>query len=268
MAMHERPAVSRIWVALDASPRSIAALTAAVELAAGLDAELAGLFVEDIGLQHLIGLPFAREFSLLSGAGQPLSQGDMERTWRREAATLQRRLAEAAGSLRLRWSFHVARGRVAAEVSTLAQAFDLIVLGRRSGIPLVRVSRTTIRPAASQPQTGPVLALFDDSPASVRNLDLAILLASRHGAELRLLIDADTEAAYRQVCATGQAALKARGARANCVWLNGINGSNLIQEARREAAGCLVLPGKERFLGKEGLERVLDEIECPIVLTG
>src|SRR5512143_1804987 len=60
-AKHERPAGLRIWVALDESPRSAAALTAAADLAAGLDAELAGLFVEDISLQHLIGLPFARE---------------------------------------------------------------------------------------------------------------------------------------------------------------------------------------------------------------
>jgi hypothetical protein len=42
----------------------------------------------------------------------------------------------------------------------------------------------------------------------------------------------------------------------------------LIQTVRREAAGCLVLPDKERFLMQEGLDRMLDEIECPIVLTG
>src|SRR5574340_1517131 len=48
---NERPAGLRIWVALDASPRSTAALTAAVARAAELDAELAGLFVEDVNLQ-------------------------------------------------------------------------------------------------------------------------------------------------------------------------------------------------------------------------
>ena len=45
-------------------------------------------------------------------------------------------------------------------------------------------------------------------------------------------------------------------------------GLGLCAAARHEAAGCLVLPDKERFLRQEGLERVLDEIECPIVLTG
>ena len=266
--MHERPAVPRIWVALDESPRSSAALMAAAGLAAELDAELAGLFVEDINLQHLIGLPFAREFSLLSGAGHPLSQGEVERTWRREAETLQRLLAEAAETLRLRWSFHVARGRVSAEVNTLAQAFDLIVLGRRSGIRVMAVSRTTARLAGSRPRTGPVLVLFDEASTSTQSLDLGVMLARRNGAELLLLIDAESEAAYLAACAVAQTALKARRTRGRCVWLSGINGSNLIQVARREAAGCLVLPDKERFLRQEGLERVLDEIECPIVLTG
>jgi hypothetical protein len=266
--MHERPAIPRIWVALDESPRSFAALTAAAGLAAELDAELAGLFVEDINLQHLIGLPFAREFSLLSGAGRPLSRGEVERTWRREAETLQRLLAEAAEALRLRWSFHVARGRVSAEVTTLAQAFDLIVLGGRSDTRVLSLYRATPRMRSTRPETGPVLVLFDPASSSTQSLDLGIMLARRSGAELLLLIDADDEAAYRSGCAAAQTVLQARRTRGRCVWLSGINGSTLIQAARQEAAGCLVLPDKKRFLHQEGLDRVLDKIECPVVLTG
>ncbi|MGE5320107.1 MAG: hypothetical protein ACM3KD_08000, partial [Hyphomicrobiaceae bacterium] len=142
---HERPAGLRIWVALDESPRSTAALTAAAALAEELDAELAGLFVEDVNLQHLCGLPFAREFSVLTGAGPPLSQLDLERTWRHQAASLQRLLAEAAGRQRLRWSFRVARGRVSAEMRTLAQSFDLVVLGKQAGNRVVAVTRATTR---------------------------------------------------------------------------------------------------------------------------
>lgn len=266
--MHERPAVARIWVALDESPRSAAALAAAASLASELDAELAGLFVEDINLQHLIGLPFAREFSLLSGAGQPLSQGEIERTWRQEARTLQRLLVEAAETSRLRWSFHVARGRVSAEMNTLAQAFDLIVLGGRSGIRVMAVSRTTPPLVGSDVKRGPVLVLFEKDSASPRSLELGVLLARRNGAELLLLIDAENEDAYRAACVAAQTILKIWRSSGRCLWLAGVNGANLIQAAHREAAGCLILPDKARFLEQEGLDRVLDEIECPIVLTG
>ncbi len=263
--MAERPASLRIWVALDESPRSAAALTAATALAAELDAELAGLFVEDVNLQHLIGLPFAREFSVLTGAGRSLSQGDVERTWRREAAALQRLLAGAAEPLRLRWSFKVTRGRVSAEVNTLAQAFDLVVLGRRTGISVRAVTRTRV--ASVHQQAGPVLVLLEGRSASAHSLDLGAMLARRNGAELVLLVSAASEDAYRADCASAQHALRERGSSARCAWLTELDGSHLIQAARREGAGCLVLPDRERFLSQAGFERVLDEIDCPIVLT-
>jgi nucleotide-binding universal stress UspA family protein len=267
--MSEPPAGVRILVALDASPRSAAALTAAASLASELGAELAGLFVEDIDLQHLIGLPFAREFSLLSGAGRTLSQGDMERIWRREADTLERQLAEAAGRLRLPWSFRVARGRVSAEVNTQARSFDLIVLGKRTGIGVVTLTQTQTRVTGAHPnaRTGPVLALFEDASTSAPSLELGATLARRSGAELVLLISAGSEDAYRAACTDAQTAVNARGTRGRCAWLNALDGASLAKAARREGAGCLVLADRERFLTQTGFERMLDEIECPIVLA-
>jgi hypothetical protein len=265
---NERPAGLRIWVALDESPHSTAALTAAAILAEELDAELAGLFVEDVNLQHLFGLPFAREFSVLTGAGRPLSQGEVEWAWRREAKAMQRLLAEAAGRQRLRWSFRVARGRVSAEVSTLAHSFDLVVLGKQTGNRVVALTRTTrLVGRPSQPRVGPVLVLFEAMPASASNLAMGVMLARRNGAELVLLVSAASEDAYRAACAAAQAALMERRTTGRCVWLPTLDEAGLIQAARREAAGCLVLADRERFLRQAGFERMLDEIECPIVLT-
>ena len=265
-ATHERPAGLRIWVALDESPRSAAALTAAATLAGELDAELAGLFVEDVNLQHLFGLPFAREFSLLTGAGRPLSQSDVERTWRHQATTLQRQLAEAAGRQRLRWSFRVARGRMSVEVATLAQSFDLVVLGKQTGSRVVALTRTTVR-LASPPQVGPVLVLFEAMPASANNLAMGVMLARPSGSELVVLVSAASEDAYRAACAAAQSALKARETSGRCVWLPTLDGASLVEAARREKAVCLVLADRERFLRQAGFERMVDEIECPIVLT-
>lgn len=262
------PAGIRVLVALDESPRSAAALTAAASLAAELDAELAGLFIEDVNLQHLVGLPFAREFSLLSGVGRPLSQGDVDRSWRREAETLQHQLAETAGRLRLRWSFRVARGRVAAEVNTQAQAFDLIVLGKRTGFSVVTLTQTTVASVYPNGRVGPVLVLFEDASTSAHSLALGATLARRNGAELVLLVSAGSENAYQAACTEAQIALKARATTGRCMRLSALDGTNLLQAARREAAGCMVLANKERFLTQTGFERILDEIECPIVLTG
>jgi hypothetical protein len=51
------------------------------------------------------------------------------------------------------------------------------------------------------------------------------------------------------------------------VRLDAIEGENLVRAARRERAGCLVLAGRERFLGQAGFHRMLDAIECPVVLA-
>ena len=73
MNEHERePTIRRILVALDASRHSLAALEAASELAEALKAELVGIFVEDVNLLYLAGLPFAREVRYLSGVDRPL----------------------------------------------------------------------------------------------------------------------------------------------------------------------------------------------------
>ncbi|WP_157265692.1 hypothetical protein [Thiobacillus thioparus] len=266
---NERPAGLRIWVALDASPRGAAALAAAAALAQELDAELAGLFVEDVNLQHLFGLPFAREYSVLTGAARPLSQGEVERTWRHQAAAMERLLSEAAGRQRLRWSFRVARGRVTAEVSTLAHTFDLIVLGKLAGSRVVAVTRTTMRlgDRPPPPREGPVMVLFENVSASASSLAMGVMLARRNGAELVVLVSAASKDAYRAACAIARSALKDRGAAGRCVWLPTLDEASLIQTAKNEMAGCLVLADRERFLRQAGFERMVDEIECPIVLT-
>ena len=254
-------------MALDRSPRSAAALTAAAALAAELDAELAGLFVEDVDLQRLEGLPIAREFCVITGEARPLSQGEVERAWRSEAASLRRQLAEAAGRLSLRWSFRVARGRVSAEVNTLAQSFDLIVLGKRPGSGVLAVARTTVYVAEKRPQPGPVLVLFESLPASAHSLDVGVMLARSSGAELVLLVGAASEDAYRAACAAAQSALKVFDAGGRCVWLQTLDTANLVRAANREGAGCLVIAERERFLAQTGFGPALDEIECPVVLT-
>ena len=104
------PAIRRILVALDASLHSLAALEAASELAEALKAELVGIYVEDINLLHLAGLPFAHEVSYLSVAVRQLDSPSMERELRVQAERARQVLAGVAGRRQLRWSFRVVRG--------------------------------------------------------------------------------------------------------------------------------------------------------------
>ena len=77
--------VRRILVALDASPHSLAALRAAAELAADLDAELVGIFVEDINLLRLSDLPLASEVTIYTTTSRRLNRQEIERQLRSQA---------------------------------------------------------------------------------------------------------------------------------------------------------------------------------------
>lgn len=253
--MPEAPAAGRVLVALGALSRSQAALRTAGALAAELDAELAGLFVEDINLARLLALPFARELCVLSGELRPLSQADIERGWRRDAAALQQRLAEAAGELQVRWSFRVTRGRMATAVGVQAQAIDLVVLGERPAA-LPEAARV---PAPA----GPVLVLIEPGQPGA-GVDLGARLAHRSGAELVLLIPSTDPAAFEAVCRAAQPAMWP--GRARCMPIDGLDPAGLLRAVRREAPGCLVLSNRNRFLEAGGLTRVLDQVACPVVL--
>lgn len=125
--------IRRIVVSMESAPQDRAALEAAADIAARLQAELVGLFIEDIDLLHFAALPFAREVGFPSAMLRPLDVSAMERSLRSLAGEARRALAEIAGRMPLRWSFRVARGSTSVELLAAAEEADLLV-ARASGI--------------------------------------------------------------------------------------------------------------------------------------
>jgi nucleotide-binding universal stress UspA family protein len=121
--------IRRIIVGLDPRSPGRPALEAAAQLAARLRAELVGLFVEDIDLLHLAGLPFAREIGFPSATLRALDITSMERSLRALAGEVERTLAAIAGRAPLTWSFRVARGTLMSELRAAAAEGDIVVTG-------------------------------------------------------------------------------------------------------------------------------------------
>ena len=117
--------IRRITVVQE-SAQAIRALDAVAEAAAALEAELTGLFVEDVELLNFAGLPFAREIGVFSA--QALDVRTMERRFRYQAEEARRALAAAAEGKPLRWSFRVERGSLPAQVRSALADADLVVL--------------------------------------------------------------------------------------------------------------------------------------------
>ena len=266
-AMQDRPGRHRILLALDISPRSRLALAAAVELAVKLDAELAGLFVEDLNLLRLSALPFAREISPFSSVARPIALAQVQRALRREAAEVEQQLAQAAERMRLRWTFQIQRGQIAAELFALAGECDLVVLGKRSRSGV----RGLGREMAGLPRGldhDPVLAVFDGSAGAHRALELAAHLAHAGGTHLRLLIPAESDEIYQQYANEARAVLAREAVVAAVIGrIPALAIATLAAAARAEHCGALVLRDDGQLRSAEGYSALLDEVDCPVLLV-
>lgn len=271
--------IRRILVALDASRHSLAALEAAAEMAAGLKAELQGLFVEDVNLLRAAGSPVAREVRYPFVAAARLDRARMERELRAQAAQARQALVAACERRRIKWSFRVVRGEVTAEVLEAALEADLLSLGKASR-PLIRRARlgSTARAAAAQATSSvlllqrdagikpPVTVTYDGSPTARQALRIAVHLARKKGkGYLAVLIVADTSDEEYRLQAETAAWLRRQGLLICYRRLAGASVATLTNKVRSEESGVLVL--NSTLLPPEALQALLDEIDCPVLLV-
>ncbi len=189
---------ARVVAALDASRHSLAALRAAAELAVLLEAELQGLYVEDIELIRLSGLPFSYELGSFSATRRRLDNASVERDFRLMAQRMRRAVAQTAVTARVKWSFQVTRGSVTSEILAAAEAAEVLTLGRvgrtpgrQMGSTARRIMQQAMRPVfllGDEGLTLPLTVLHTGSPASERALALAATIMLGHTAPLQLVV--------------------------------------------------------------------------------
>lgn len=265
MAQNEEAVIRRILVALDTSSRGTAAAQAAAELAGTMQAELLGLFVEDMNLLNLAGLPFAREQGLTSACSRLLDFDDIERAMRSQAAQVERLLARTAERQQLRWSFQVTRGQVVAEVLSAGQDMDLVVLGK-TGRSITAKLRGPRLAGEEVPARRPVLLVFDGSESSFRALSVAARLARSASRALVLMIP-EIGKDYPRLRKQAEDSLEPGISRVR--W-HAVKGSarEMAQAARSERADIVVLsiPPDSRSTS-ELIDSLLETVDCPLVLV-
>jgi nucleotide-binding universal stress UspA family protein len=281
MNEHElEPTIRRILVALDASLHSLAALEAASELADALKAELVGIFVEDVNLLHLAGLPFAREVRYLSGVDRPLDSPSMERELRIQAEQVRQTLAGVARRRQIQWSFRVVRGQVTTELLTAAQEADLLALGRASWALTRRVRLgTTARAVVAQAprpvlllQHGhaicpPVQLVYDGSPAARRALATAARMALITGGHLTVMVVADALEVAQRLQEEIDGHLQGQQIEGHYRQLVKPRAAELAQALYMAGGGTLVISADNPILEGEGLPTLLDAIDCLVFLV-
>lgn len=273
----ERPtSIRRIVVALDASRSSLAALEAAADLAAAVDAELAGLFVEDENLVRLAGLHVAREFDRISDRPRSMDTGELKRHMARQAEQVRRALSQQAERRRVVWSFRTVRGHVTREVRSAASSADLLVLGSRGRSPGSTIGSTArellremptlllVAPPTGQ-HRGSVDVLFDGTEIGERALALASDLALSRDRPLRVLIAPDGESEKRKEHAKAVLGELAGLAMYEALDMRGLHAAP--EHLRARGCGLLVLSrGALHALGERATKWISD-LQCPLLVV-
>lgn len=269
--------IRRILVALDASPPSLAALRAAAELAANLDAELVGLYVEDITLLRFADLPFAREMGTLTRAPRKIDREQVEQQLRSQARQARRALETLAQREHLRWSFRVAQGIIARELLSAAEESDLIIIGK-TGWSRGRGLGSTARMILSQSSRQtlvirqgahlglPVGVVYDGSELAQRALEMAAYLLRNREGFLVVVILAQSLEEARRIQGQISTLLRRQHLHTHYRWLLDANTRKLDDILIAERAGVLVVPGETEILQGEALAELLEKTDIPVLV--
>jgi nucleotide-binding universal stress UspA family protein len=272
-------AIRRILVALDASADSLAALAASAELAALTQAELLGLYVEDADLLHLRGYPCVLEIDYLSGAPRQLRNFELEGQLRVQAARVRQMMARLADRLGVRWTFRIARGRVATELLAHMVDADLVILGA-TGHSLRRAPGSTVR-ALLEAATAPVMimrrgsrlgraihVLYDGTTAGRQALAAAASLMSQEGGRMVVVLLGDGDE-LKRLDEEVTAWLAERRISARRIGLTRGPGEvrRLASLLLLDRSGLIVVPRPCLIREPQSFRVLLSGVRCPLVVV-
>ena len=264
---YEPPSGRHIGVILNTMEPDRSALDTAVRLASILGVELEGVFVEDINLVRMTGLPFLRELRPWSLSEEAFSAQRMESELRALAHRAQQTLAQAAGELGVNWSFRVWQGRMEAESLIASVEADVLSLTRsRALMPyrpraLPRSSMKSIHP--------PPLAinvLMRDSEQSARALSVACRLAEGVDARISIWLAADGIGDAAGLRDKVRVLLEAQHKQAHFIQLAD-NTVQAFSQAIKQSGGSVLIAEVEHPILKKGLSQCLEALSCPVLLV-
>jgi hypothetical protein len=244
-----------------------------------MEAELLGIFVEDINLVRLAELPFTHQVHA-SATQERLDSPKMERQLKVQAEQARRALEEAAQRRNLRWSFRTVRGQVTLEVLAAAVESDLLTLGK-SGRPLTQQSHlgSTALAAAigghgavllTESTTTPlnrVLVTYCDSDTARWALKLAAELAAGHERQLVVLLSADDRAALAELERQVASILSDRAAGWSCRPVARRDAAALTDAVHQAGGGLLILHVGDGWLRNEEIHKAVEQIDGPVLLV-
>jgi hypothetical protein len=279
MAMEPKPTSRRIVVAID-SMAAAHALEAATDLAARLQAELEGLFVEDENMMRIAELNLGRIYDALSGRHHLTDAAAMAQMVRGEAARIRQALAAEAARAHVAHSFRIVRGMMERELVLAAEAADLVILSLASRAVGARIRSDLAWLTAIERAITPVLVIRPGMRLSGRAMVLydsaergADLLAAAgrlvtggDGALTIVLVGPDDEAAA-PLRAHAEAELARLGLTAAFRRLPAFALDDICSLLGEADAGAFVIRAGHPLLAEGGIAALLERVNCPVLVV-
>jgi len=271
-ALNTETIIRRVAVALDASLASSQALQAAAELAASLQAELEGIFIEDINLIRLAELPFTREIRPASMTEETVNVQRMEQELRSLARQEQQKLELIAREKGISCSFRIRRGQIKAELMEAVAEVDVMTLCR-PGYVSEKFRRQTIgyslRAAAfpGQQARSSVSVIFGRAQNEKRALMAAARLADRLDLGLSILVTGDSDAETDNLQREADTILGSQTQRVNFIRLSGNQVSDLVMATASSNSQVLLVNSNNSLVAGGQLWHYLEQVSCPVLIV-
>jgi hypothetical protein len=256
---------ARILVMLGSIDSDRAALDALSRLAGKTPTAILGMFVENIELLTLAELPIAREYCLLTHVERRLQIPDIERQFRIQSRAAQQALAEIAARLGVPLSFRTVRGTITTLLRESLAETDLMLFG--AGRSALRMPGGFYRSDRVHPyrQKQAVSVVFDGSDGSSRALQVALQIAPDDNVPLTVILTARDSKHLSSL--TDQASRLAGTRSLHVVTLVNPAWRDVIEKAYAQHNAALVVAITADLLQEENLERLRNELNCPVVLV-
>ncbi len=260
-----RTGTRRIAVALDASAHGLRVMDLAAGVAALLEAELEGVFVEDTELIRSAGLPFLRELRLATLDESALDAERLQRELRAAARRVREHLEQSARALGLASSFRVWRGDLGAEILAASVDAELFALGRIGRFAPLRSRPKRVR-IPYRPGHLAVGFLFDGGDASVQALITAADLARDRRAAVSVILEPTPAADIDALWAQATEILRTVRTRALLIDPGSGGTAALARAVISAGIDLLVVDCENPMLATPTLWEHLEAIDCPVLI--
>lgn len=253
----------KMLIAVDALQDS-ALLELAVALARAQGAQLTALFIEDINLFHLAGLPFATEVDRVTSAELKFDADRIGSASARRIERIRQQLDALAKQSELTVSLAVVRGHYLAEAMAAAATMDLLLLDRPRGNRSLTIKKIPIKKFSP-----PVWVIYDGMEASERALRLAIDIAESKKSGLNIILQRQSDNGIAELEQQAKALLAGYNPAPHFFIQSSRSYESILQYVLQRGCSIVVLRAdrSDPEASQRAASLFADRLGCPVLLV-